>query len=113
MMLGSDVVVLSSHSEGVPRAIQEAMALGVPTVMPAFLAYDLVHGELPVTYASNRASDLARAVETAIKVAPDRRAAVSRWVLRTWGWNRVLRDWERALGSAARSNIASSAVGAP
>jgi glycosyltransferase involved in cell wall biosynthesis len=110
MMLGSDVVVLSSHSEGVPRAIQEAMALGVPTVMPAALAYDLVHGELPVTYASNRPGALARAVELAIKVAPDRRAAASRWVLRTWSRPRVLRDWERALGPAAQADIASPAL---
>lgn len=113
MMLGSDVVVLASHSEGVPRAIQEAMVLGIPTVMPALLAHDLIHGELPVTYTPNRPGALAEAIEAAIKVGTDQRAAASRWVVRAWGWDRVLRDWERALGPAARANMASGAVGAP
>ncbi|MBB5967067.1 glycosyltransferase [Planomonospora venezuelensis] len=97
MMLGSDVTVLASHSEGVPRAIQEAMALGVPTVMPGSLARDLLHAGLPVTYEPDGPEALARAVEAARLVGTDRLAAAAAWTGRTWAWSRVLGDWARVL----------------
>jgi hypothetical protein len=97
MMLGSDVTVLASHSEGVPRAIQEAMVLGAPTVMPAALAGNLAHAGLPVMYQPNQPDALVRAIEAALLVDACRWADAARWVRHTWGWNRVLGDWERAL----------------
>ena len=75
-MIGCDVTVLASHSEGVPRAIQEAMALGVPTVMPAALGHDLYTAGLPVLYRSQQPSDLARAIETALIVDPSTAAVL-------------------------------------
>ncbi|GLZ07204.1 hypothetical protein Acsp03_46700 [Actinomadura sp. NBRC 104412] len=93
MMLGSDVTVLASHSEGIPRAIQESMALGVPTVMPAELCADLTHAGLPVAYRPNTPHALARAVEDALTVDADRLAAASAWVGRRWAWEEVLSDW--------------------
>jgi glycosyltransferase involved in cell wall biosynthesis len=99
LMRGSDVTVLASHREGVPRAIQEAMAHGVPTVMPALLAGDLTHAGLPVTYHEASAEGLAAAVEEAVAVDAGHRRTAARWVRRRWGEAAVLRDWERALAS--------------
>lgn len=97
LMLGCNVIVLASHSEGVPRAIQEAMVLGVPTVMPAQLAPELNHAGLPVRYWPNSPDALAAAIEAAIAVPSVRRSAAASWVRETWGWDKVLRDWEDAL----------------
>lgn len=94
MMLGSDVTVLSSHSEGVPRAIQEAILLAVPTVMPEALSTDLAHAGLPVTYRDNGPDALARAIELALSVDVHRRNAAARWVAQNWGWDRILDDWK-------------------
>ncbi|GAA0360166.1 hypothetical protein GCM10009530_06830 [Microbispora corallina] len=102
VMLGSDVSVLTSHAEGLPRATQEAMALGVPTVMPAALVRDLTHAGLPVTYEGTAPEAVAAAVETALRVAPERRAAAASWVRRTWSWERVLADWAGALADGTR-----------
>lgn len=97
MMRGSHVTVLASHHEGVPRAIQEAMALGVPTVLPAALARDLSYGGLPVTYRPDGPEALARAVEEALAVDKGRLAAAACWVGRTWAWERILGDWARVV----------------
>ena len=97
MMLGSDVAVLASHSEGVPRAVQEAMALGVPTVMPAAFAADVSHEGLPVTYCRQAPRNLAAAIETALHVDTHRLSAAASWVTRRWGWEAVLSDWKRAV----------------
>lgn len=97
MMRGSQVTVLASHHEGVPRAIQEAMALGVPTVLPAHLARDLSYGGLPVTYQPDDPEALAWAVEEALVVDEDRLAAAASWVERTWTWERILCDWARVV----------------
>jgi hypothetical protein len=99
MMQGADVTVLTSHSEGVPRAIQEAMVLGVPTVMPALLAVDLRHAGLPVTYASQRPGALARAIGAALRIDCHQLARASRWVTRRWGWHTVLEDWVSVCGT--------------
>jgi glycosyltransferase involved in cell wall biosynthesis len=97
MMLSSDVAVLASHSEGVPRAVQESMALGVPTVMPAAFAADVSHDGLPVTYCRQAPGDLAAAIEAALRVDTHRLRAAASWVTRRWGWEAVLSDWKRAV----------------
>ncbi|MFD7479031.1 glycosyltransferase [Streptomyces sp. NPDC059837] len=94
-MLGSAVTVLASHHEGVPRAVQEAMTLGVPTVMPKALATDLAHAGLPVTY-SGGAEELARAIEYATNIGGDVLAAAAARTGRVWSRERVLQDWNRA-----------------
>jgi hypothetical protein len=98
LVRGSHVAVLASHSEGVPRAIQEAMVLGVPTVLPAALARDLSHAGLPVGYHRQEPQALAEAVTAALRVDPRRLTAAARWVERRWGWAAVLADWQRVLG---------------
>jgi hypothetical protein len=97
IMLGCDVTVLASHSEGVPRAIQEAMILGVPTVMPAALARDVSHAGLPITYDQQEPHALAGAIRTALHVDARQLGAAARWVARRWGWDAVLNDWERVV----------------
>jgi Glycosyl transferases group 1 len=62
MMRGSDVVVLASKSEGVPRAIQEAMLLGIPTVSSSAFGHELRHAGLPVLYHSRDPFALAEAI---------------------------------------------------
>lgn len=99
MMLGADVVVLASRSEGVPRAIQEAMVLGVPTVMPRDLVGELRHGGLPVTYEQGEPAGLAAAIEAARRTSRFQRATAARRVARRWSWVAVLDDWRQALAS--------------
>jgi len=99
MMLGADVVVLASRSEGVPRAIQEAMVLGVPTVMPRALVGGLRHAGLPVTYERAEPAELAAAVQTACRTGASQCAAAARRVARRWSWEAVLDDWRQALAS--------------
>ena len=95
MMLGCSVTVLASHSEGVPRAIQEAMVQGVPAVMPAAFAQDLSHAGLPVTYRLQQPNALAEAIRAALIVDSSQLAVAAHWVIRRWGWATVLRDWEQ------------------
>jgi glycosyltransferase involved in cell wall biosynthesis len=92
LMLGSSVSVLASHHEGMPRAVQEAMALGVPTVLPAALAGDLAHAGLPVTY-SGDGQALADAVESALGIGPARLGTAACWIGRAWSWERILENW--------------------
>ncbi|MGH3788314.1 MAG: glycosyltransferase [Pseudonocardiaceae bacterium] len=103
LMLDCDVTVLASRSEGVPRAIQEAMALGVPTVMPAGLAPDLEGAGLPILYRSQHPRALARAIETAMIADPVRLAYAAQWVTQRWSRDVVLRDWESILAHLAPS----------
>jgi hypothetical protein len=65
--------------------------------MPAALASDLVHAGLPVTFGPNEPEALAHAISAALVVDSERRAAAARWVTKTWGWEKVLADWQRAV----------------
>ena len=105
MITGSHVTILASHSEGVPRVIQEAMVLRVPTVIPAPLGAELHHSGLPVRFAPNDPGALSEAIAAALRVGSDRLSAASDWVTRTWSWARVLRDWAVAFEPAGCSGI--------
>ena len=97
LMRAADVVVLASHSEGLPRVIQEAMLLRVPTVLPAPLAVDLAHAGLPVGYDRQEPGELAAAVRTALTIGPDRLAAAADAVRQRWAWPCVLAHWDRVI----------------
>jgi len=96
VMRGCDVVVLASLSEGVPRAIQEAIGLGVPTVMPASLASDLAYADLPIVYRDQEPGALARAIRAARSVDATKLALAAAGVTQRWGWATVLEHWKRA-----------------
>lgn len=102
LMRAADAVVLASYSEGLPRVIQEAMLLRVPTVMPAALAVDLAHAGLPVGYDRQRPRDLAAAVRTALGAGPDQLAAAADGVGRRWSWPTILAQWDRVTAPSAR-----------
>jgi glycosyltransferase involved in cell wall biosynthesis len=98
MMRAADVVVLASHTEGVPRAMQEAMTVGVPTVMPAHLIGGLAHAGLPVAYSPQAPDALADAIETAVAVDRGRLHAAARAAAHHWSRERILADWAAAVG---------------
>jgi glycosyltransferase involved in cell wall biosynthesis len=97
MILGSDVTILASHSEGVPRVIQEAMVLAVPTVMPVSLGTELSYGGIPIRYGPNEPGALTEAIAAAMELSMDRLLPAAEWVARTWSWARVLGDWADVL----------------
>ena len=92
LMRAADAVVLASYSEGLPRVIQEAMLLRVPTVLPAEMAVDLAHAGLPVVYDSHEPRDLAAAVRVALGVAPERLSVAADEVGRRWSGRRSSRS---------------------
>jgi glycosyltransferase involved in cell wall biosynthesis len=101
LMRAADAVVLASYSEGLPRVIQEAMLLRVPTVLPTALAVDLAHAGLPVGYDRQEPRDLAAAVRVALNIGPDRLAAAADEVARRWSWPSILAQWDRVTAPAA------------
>jgi glycosyltransferase involved in cell wall biosynthesis len=103
LMRAADAVVLASHSEGLPRAIQEGMLLRVPTVLPAALAVDLAHAGLPVVYDRQEPGELAAAVRAALAVGSDHLAAAAEEVRRRWSWTRLVAQWDRVTAPSAQT----------
>jgi glycosyltransferase involved in cell wall biosynthesis len=77
LMAGFDVFVLASHHEGLPVAVMEAAALGLPVVATAVggLPEAVLHDETGLLVAPHRPVALAAAIE-ALASDPGRRAAL-------------------------------------
>lgn len=90
-----DVVVISSHNEGTPVSIIEAMVAGVPVVSTAVggVADLLQGGDLGTMVPPNDAIALARAITDTLRAGPQPRTEEARnWALKRYDAERLIVD---------------------
>ena len=76
-MFAADIFCLTSHREGMPNVLLEAMACGVACIAPASAGGDeLLHGSIGVVPESNGPADIGEAIVSLLS-DPGRRRALS------------------------------------
>ena len=106
----ADVFVLSSRYEGMPLALQEAMACGLAVVSfdcetgPAELIRDGVNGGL---VAAEDVAGLATVMDELMQNADAHRrlGAAAREAMKRFGVRRFLRQWEAVLDGASEDEV--------
>lgn len=100
---GARVFALPSWAEGAPLVALEAAALGVPLVLSDRSGEREYFGPLAAYCDPGRLDDIREKVQAAFEgaaQAPERRAALRRWVERSLTWDHAARETARAYAKA-------------
>ncbi|MFC2171120.1 glycosyltransferase [Acidobacteriota bacterium] len=107
----SDALLHASHQEGIPNAVVEGMACGLPVVVSRVsdLPLLLERGRNGFLCDSNSASSIATSMERMLKVQENERSAMgerSREMAVTWfGMDRFINEYERMYASMLSEKV--------
>ena len=97
----SDILVMTSRTEGMPGVVIEAAMCGIPTVAPAIGAMDslIIHDETGMITDSTAPQTVARAIDTLLPNAVASGAAARKLVEARCSWTPVAAHWAEFLAS--------------
>jgi len=104
----SDVLVMTSRTEGMPGAVIEAGLCGIPTVAPAIGAMEslVIHEKTGMITESTTPEDVARAIEALLPIAALAGAAARNHLEAECSWTSVAPQWVDCLQSLAAASAA-------
>ena len=108
----SDLLLMTSRTEGMPGVVIEAGLCGVPTVAPAVGAMEnlIVHGTTGIITQSTSPEVVAEAIQTLLPIAGEAGVAAREHLSAGYSWTSVAPRWAASLASVPTTS-ASRTIG--